>query len=173
MKNESIKGIGILCIVVIVFLFFGIKSGQNIKNQTENVSTDTQQKTSEPVISSTNNPQESLNNSKDCNQQAQIIYNHQKSLLIGSVSNLLYKNHYNSSLEKCFVIISYSMYSSDYSQYMGSEEDVYDAYDNNVVASISLGKNSETILCKVAENYGCNIDDLIKFIDDKFESSKN
>ena len=116
-----------------------------------------------------------VNLSIDCANKANALFGDKTSMLQnsiqqGSVSKPQYKSHYNASLGKCFALIWYSTYSSG----VGSEEDLYDVYDNNQIGWLILGGNTGgVLLCKTESAFNCTLSDYSKYIDSKFESKGN
>lgn len=119
-------------------------------------------------------PQEYTTESQTCAQQAQALFNN----VIANLNPLTtsprnYKNHYNAMLGKCFVLIWHPIYNLTDGSYMGSEEDLYDAYDNNKVAEIDFGSTLNVLLCQINGNYVCTSKDFQTFIDSRLESQGN
>lgn len=176
-ENKNINWTAIIIAIVIgVVVLAAIYAAQNNNNQTQTnqtpATTSTQPVTVRPTQTPTNN---GVNLSVDCATRAKALFNDKTSILQGSViqgsvSKPQYKSHYNASLEKCFALIWYSTYSSG----IGSEEDLYDVYDNNQIGWLTLGgANGGVLLCKTESTFNCTLSDYSKYIDSKFESKGN
>lgn len=113
-----------------------------------------------------------LQQARDCNSKAESVYNNRISNLNSTItSQYNYKNHYNTSLGKCFVDIWFNIYRDNI---MFGQEELYDAYENNQIGEFvyQYSKEPHLIECRMDKNYFCTAEEYTAFSDSKMEVKK-